>query len=156
MSAAATTNAAGLEPAVSPHGEGHGRRLTAAFEALEAFPALAESRDRVLRVVREDPTKKGLLYAGTETGAWVSFDDGAHWQSLRCGLPTVPVSDLLVKGDDVVISTQGRAFWVLDDVSPLRRIAARDVASDVWLTAPSTVVRMAGGGFPRRDAGTSW
>src|SRR5215218_7190638 len=67
MSAAATTSAAGLEPAVSPHGEGHGRRLTAAFEALEAFPALAESRDRVLRVVREDRTSVGEVVAAVES-----------------------------------------------------------------------------------------
>src|SRR3954469_12574544 len=67
MSAAATTNAAGLQPAVSPHGEGHGRRLTAAFDALEAFPALAESRNRVLRVVREDRASVGEVVAAVES-----------------------------------------------------------------------------------------
>src|SRR5579864_5596980 len=64
--------------------------------------------------------KKGLLYAGTETGIYVSFDDGDHWQSLQLNLPTVPVYDLAIHENDLTVATHGRAFWILDDLSPLR------------------------------------
>ncbi|MDB5029269.1 MAG: glycosyl hydrolase repeat-containing protein, partial [Candidatus Eremiobacteraeota bacterium] len=73
-------------------------------------------------VVRADPKRRGLLYAGTERGVWVSFDDGASWSSLRLNLPATSVRDLTVHGDDVVIGTHGRGFWILDDVAPLRQI----------------------------------
>ncbi len=72
-------------------------------------------------VVRADPIKSGLLYAGTDSGVFVSFDDGEHWQSLQRNLPAAWVRDLLVHGDDLIVATQGRAIWVLDDVSPLRQ-----------------------------------
>ena len=75
-------------------------------------------------VVRADPQRKGLLYAGTERGVWVSFDDGASWSSLRLNLPATSVRDLVVHGDDLVIATHGRGFWILDDIAPLRQIAA--------------------------------
>ena len=71
------------------------------------------------QVVREDPKRKGLLYAGTENGVYISFDDGGHWQSLKLNLPTTPVHDLTIKGDDLVVATYGRAFWVLDDIASL-------------------------------------
>ena len=80
--------------------------------------------DEPTRVIREDPKRPGLLYAGTEFGMYVSFDDGAHWQRFQQNLPAVPVTDLLVHRDDLVLSTQGRAFWILDDVTPLRELAA--------------------------------
>jgi photosystem II stability/assembly factor-like uncharacterized protein len=76
------------------------------------------------RVVREDPERKGLLYVGTESGMFVSFDDGAHWQSLQLNLPVVPVTDLKVHHGDLVVSTQGRSFWILDDLTPLRQARA--------------------------------
>jgi photosystem II stability/assembly factor-like uncharacterized protein len=72
------------------------------------------------RVVRCDPARRGLLYAGTETGLYVSFDDGAHWQPFQRNLPVVPITDLAVKNGDLVVATQGRAFWILDDLTPLR------------------------------------
>ena len=72
------------------------------------------------RVVREDPVRRGLLYAGTETGLYVSFDNGASWQPFQRNLPAVPLTDLTVKNGDLVVATQGRAFWILDDVTPLR------------------------------------
>ncbi|PYQ23983.1 MAG: glycosyl hydrolase [Acidobacteria bacterium] len=72
------------------------------------------------RVVREDPLRKGLLYAGTETGLYVSFDDGNRWQPFQRNLPVTPITDLAVKDDDLVVATQGRAFWILDDLTPLR------------------------------------
>jgi photosystem II stability/assembly factor-like uncharacterized protein len=75
-----------------------------------------------VRVVREDPAREGLLYAGTETAAYVSFDDGAHWGSLQNNMPVTSVRDMVVHGDDLVICTYGRAFWILDDLTPLRQI----------------------------------
>jgi len=75
-----------------------------------------------VRAVREDPKKKGLLFAGTETGVWCSLDDGGHWRSLQLKLPVVPITDLVVKDDDVVLATQGRSFWILDDLTPLRQM----------------------------------
>jgi hypothetical protein len=81
--------------------------------------------------VREDPKRKGLLYAGTELGAFVSFDDGAHWQPLQLNLPVTPIHDLVVKDDDLVVATHGRSFWVLDNLTPLRQVNAQS-ASDVF------------------------
>ena len=75
-------------------------------------------------VVRADPQRRGLLYAGTERGVWVSFDDGASWSSLRLNLPATSVRDLVVHGDDLVIATHGRGFWILDDITPLRQADA--------------------------------
>jgi len=78
--------------------------------------------DTFVRVVRQDPKRKGLLYAGTETGVFVSFDDGGHWQSLQLNLPVVPIHDMVVKEDDLVVATHGRSFWILDDLTPLHQI----------------------------------
>ncbi|MEA2786901.1 MAG: hypothetical protein QOF71_3005 [Candidatus Eremiobacteraeota bacterium] len=91
-------------------------------------------------VVREDPRRRGLLYAGTETGVFVSFDDGAAWQSLRLNMPVASVHDISVHGDDLAIATHGRAFWILDDVTPLRQLAA-NAAPDARLFAPADAVR---------------
>jgi len=101
-----------------------------------------------VRVVREDPVRKGLLYAGTETGAYVSFDGGRQWQSLQLNLPVTPITDLKIQSDDLVAATQGRAFWILDDLSPLRQIDEKAAAADLYLFAPRTTVRaFAFGGF---------
>jgi len=99
--------------------------------------------NQFVAVVRADPVKSGLLYAGTESGVFVSFDDGAHWQSLRNNLPTALVNDLLVHGDDLIVATQGRAIWVLDDVTPLRQhqLAAK---STPVLFEPAVAVRVRG------------
>jgi len=75
--------------------------------------------------VREDPVRKNLLYAGTETGLYVSFDGGANWQSLQLNLPNTPIHDLIIKNDDLVVATHGRAFWILDDLTPLRASTAQ-------------------------------
>ncbi len=80
--------------------------------------------DYAVRVVREDPEREGLLYAGTEFGMFVSFDDGAHWQSFQLDLPVTPVTDLKVHEGDLVLSTMGRGFWILDDVTLLRQLPA--------------------------------
>jgi len=90
--------------------------------------------------VREDPVRRGLLYACTELGVAVSFDDGDHWQSLQLNLPAVSVRDLVVHGDDLVIGTHGRAFWVLDNMSPLREgeVGIRDT----FIYKPATAIRL--------------
>lgn len=79
--------------------------------------------DHPVRVVREDDVRRGLLYAGTEFGAWVSFDDGARWQPLQLNLPASPITDMKVQRGDLALSTQGRSFWILDDLTPLRELA---------------------------------
>ncbi len=106
-----------------------------------------------VHVVRQDPVNANLLYAGTESGVFVSFNDGAEWQRLKLNLPTVPVRDLVVKDDDLVAATHGRAFWVLDDISPLRQISASMASSDVFLYKPRTTIRLHGlGGLVARGA----
>lgn len=108
-----------------------------------------------VRAIREDPARRGLLYAGTETGMWMSPDNGAHWQSLQLNLPVVPITDLVVKDGDLAIATQGRSFWVLDDLTPLRQLADTGAKPDAWLIAPNRTVRFAGGGGPRTNAGSN-
>jgi photosystem II stability/assembly factor-like uncharacterized protein len=99
------------------------------------------------RVIRQDPEQANLLYAGGEFGTYVSFDNGARWQSLQLNLPIVPIHDLIVKEGDLVIATHGRSFWILDDVTPLRAIAAGGVRGDRHLFAPRPAYRIGGGGF---------
>ena len=106
-----------------------------------------------VRVVREDPKKRGLLYAGTETGVYVSFNDGAHWRPLQLNLPTTPVHDLVIKDNDLVVATHGRAFWILDDLSPLRQYSEDIAQKDVFLYAPGTAYRIqAGAGSDRHPS----
>jgi photosystem II stability/assembly factor-like uncharacterized protein len=93
------------------------------------------------RVVREDPARKGLLYAGTWNGIYFSLDDGDHWQSLQLNLPTTPVTDLTIHGDDLVASTYGRALWILDDITPLREFDGKWPQSDAYLLRPRSTVR---------------
>jgi photosystem II stability/assembly factor-like uncharacterized protein len=100
-----------------------------------------------VNAVREDSVRKGLLYAGTEKGVYVSFDDGDHWQPLQANLPVTSVRDLEVHGEDLVIATHGRAFWVLDDVTPLRQLDSKVMGSAAWLFAPAPAVRMRPAGF---------
>jgi photosystem II stability/assembly factor-like uncharacterized protein len=101
-----------------------------------------------VRVVRADRVRRGLLYAGAETGAYVSFDDGGHWQSLQANLPPVPVTDLQLHNGDLVASTEGRAFWILDDVTPLEQGAEQVSAGDTKLFAPRPAYLTEwGGGF---------
>lgn len=97
--------------------------------------------DAVVHVVREDPVRAGLLYAGTEHGVYVSFDDGGQWHSLSLNLPDVQVSDLVVEGRDLVIATHGRSFWVLDDISALRQYSDAVAASALHVFEPSAAVR---------------
>ena len=94
-----------------------------------------------VNVVREDDRRAGLLYAGTERGVYVSFDDGDHWQSLRLNMPVTSVRDIDVHGDDLVIATHGRGFWILDDATPLEQLTPAVVAAPAWLFAPADAVR---------------
>ncbi len=103
-----------------------------------------------LNCVREDPKVAGLLYVCTEKGVYVSFDDGDDWQPLQFNLPTTSVRDLVVHGDDLVIATFGRSFWVLDDVTPLRQWNAKVAGADAWLFEPRTAYRVR----PGSDEGT--
>jgi photosystem II stability/assembly factor-like uncharacterized protein len=107
------------------------------------------AKDSFVNAVREDPERKGLLYAGTERGVYVSFDDGDHWQSLQLNLPVTSVRDLEVHGNDLVIATHGRGFWILDDVSPLRQIDDATPAGpgSFRLLAPAAAVRLRPTGF---------
>jgi photosystem II stability/assembly factor-like uncharacterized protein len=100
-----------------------------------------------VRVVREDPLRKGLLYAGTEAGVYVSFNDGGTWQPLQLNLPRVPVTDLRVHQNDLLASTQGRAFWILDDITPLQQLDARVAASGTYVFKPKPTYRAFGGGW---------
>jgi photosystem II stability/assembly factor-like uncharacterized protein len=94
-----------------------------------------------VRVVREDPERSGLLYAGTERGVWVSFDDGSSWQTLRRNLPIVPVHDLAIKEGDLIAATHGRSFWILDDLSALRQLSPSVIANPAHLFKPRNVYR---------------
>jgi photosystem II stability/assembly factor-like uncharacterized protein len=98
--------------------------------------------DQDVPVVRADTVRGGLLYAGTSEGVYVSLDDGNHWQSLRLNLPRARVNDLLVHGDDLIAGTQGRAIWVLDDVTPLRQLSAAVLAAPAHLFAPEVAWRV--------------
>jgi len=95
-----------------------------------------------VHAVREDPIRKGLLFAATELGVYVSFNDGELWQPLQFNLPVTPVRDLVVKGNDLVIATHGRSFWILDDISPLRELNAGTVNASVHLFRPATAIRI--------------
>jgi photosystem II stability/assembly factor-like uncharacterized protein len=98
-----------------------------------------------VRAVREDPKKRGLLYAGTENGIYVSFNDGADWRSLKLNLPSTPVHDLVIKDNDLVVATHGRAFWILDDVSPLRQFTDDVGKKDVHIYTPGPAYRVQAG-----------
>ncbi|MGA9837181.1 MAG: hypothetical protein WBQ26_07715, partial [Gemmatimonadaceae bacterium] len=104
--------------------------------------------DSPTRVVREDPDRPGLLYAGTEFGMYVSFDNGGHWQSFQMNLPITPITDIKVAHNSLVISTQGRSFWVLDNLSPLHQLTDKVASSRAYLFKPERAVRHgARGGF---------
>src|SRR5262249_28482236 len=89
-----------------------------------------------LHAVREDPKKKGMLYVGTERGVWFSTDDGNAWQPLKLNLPTVAVHDLIIKGDDLVVGTNGRSIWILDDLTPVREWTPQMGESELYFLPP--------------------
>ena len=95
-----------------------------------------------VNTVREDPERKGLLFAGTERTVYLSFDDGDHWQSLRLNLPATSIRDLVVHQDDIVIGAHGRSFWILDNITPLRQLNPQVAGSQVYFFAPQSTYRM--------------
>jgi photosystem II stability/assembly factor-like uncharacterized protein len=95
-----------------------------------------------VNAVREDPLRRGLLFAGTERAVYVSFDDGDHWQSLRLNMPASSVRDVIIKGDDLAAGTHGRGFWILDDIMPLRQIDDKITSSEAHLFRPQTAIRV--------------
>jgi photosystem II stability/assembly factor-like uncharacterized protein len=105
--------------------------------------------DVFARAIREDSERRGLLFAGTETGIWVSFDDGQRWESLQLNLPVVPIHDLVIKGTDLIVATHGRSFWILDDLTPLRQMRdeMRDTAAHLFSPRPTIKVSSDSGGY---------
>lgn len=101
-------------------------------------------KEEFVRVVRADPKRKGLLYAGTEKGMWVSFDDGMRWSSFQLNLPPVPIADLAVKNDNLIAATHGRSFWIIDDLTPLHQLNAEMASRDFILFKPMPGYRMPG------------
>lgn len=118
--------------------------------------------DEPTRVVREDPERPGLLYAGTEFGMYISFDNGGEWQPFQMNLPHTPVTDIKIAHKDLILSTQGRSFWILDNLTPIEQLsgkAAAITAAPAWLYAPEQAVRSSGrvgGGPSGRGAGVQY
>ena len=110
--------------------------------------------DEPVRVVREDPAREGLLYAGTEFGMWISFDDGANWQSFQLNLPHTPVSDLKIVGTDMAISTMGRGFWIMTNLAPLHEVSEAIAGSPAHFFEITDAVRVRGGGRGGRGGGS--
>lgn len=109
------------------------------------------------RVVRADPARQGLLYAGTESGMYISFDDGATWKSFQLNLPVVPITDLTIKNNDLVVATQGRSFWIVDDLTPLHQLTDEIAQNKMHFFKPRPSYRMSGGGgfFTPENAGAN-
>jgi len=97
------------------------------------------------RVIRADQTRQGLLYAGTESGMYISFDDGANWQPFQLNLPIVPITDLTIKDNDLIVATQGRSLWILDDITPLQKMQNQDLNKNFVLYPPRAAWRFRGG-----------
>lgn len=104
--------------------------------------------DDPINVVKEDPVRKGLLFAGSERAVYVSFDDGEHWQTLRLNMPATSVRDLVIKDDDIVIGTHGRSFWILDDITPLRQLNDQIASSSTILYKPQNGYRVRWNMYP--------
>ena len=149
---------------ISPHQPGKAYAVVTRYKFDDFTPTIYRTEDygrrwtRIVdgipnadwvRVVREDPAREGLLYAGTQTSAFVSFDDGANWQSLQLNLPHVPVTDLKVHDGDLLAATEGRAFWILDDLSVLRQTSEDAGRADFHLYQPQGTERVQVSGFGR-------
>lgn len=113
--------------------------------------------DDFIKVIREDRKVKGLLYAGSERGFYISYDGGEQWQKLQLNLPVVPVTDIAIKDNDLVVATAGRAFWILDDVSPLQNAATVLANKQLKIVAPKATVRYSGAAsIPGLDPGNAF
>ncbi len=102
-------------------------------------------KNHFTRVIRADPNRKGLLFTGTEEGMYVSFNDGNLWQPFQLNLPIVPITDLTIKNGDLIVATQGRSFWILDDLTPLEQIDKQVIKSKYWFFKPRAAYRLRGG-----------
>jgi len=116
--------------------ENYGESWTLLTDGSNGIP-----KDYFVRVVREDPDRKGLLYAGTEFGMFISFDDGKHWQKFQLNLPITPITDMTLYQKDLVVSTQGRAFWILDDICPLHQLKKDQAEKNTVLFKPENTYR---------------
>ncbi len=112
--------------------------------------------DEPTRVIREDPGRAGLLYAGTEFGMYLSFDNGAHWQPFQLNLPRTPVTDIKIAHQDLVLATQGRSFWILDDLTPLHQLNEKTATSQAALFQPREAIRTPQRGGFGRGSGISY
>ena len=133
--------------------EDYGKSWTRLTDGSNGIP-----NDAPTRVVREDPSRAGLLYAGTEFGMYVSFDDGKHWRPLQLNMPITPITDIRVHRKDLVLSTQGRSFWILDDLAPLHELTDAIAAKPVHLFTPRAAIRYryrAGFGGAEAERGAS-
>ena len=108
------------------------------------------------RALIADPNRKGLIYAGTERGVYISFDDGANWQKFQLNLPIVPITDMAIKNNNLIVATQGRSFWMIDDLTPIHQLTKSLMKEDVVLFKPQDSYRMGGGnGRTSKTAGTN-
>jgi photosystem II stability/assembly factor-like uncharacterized protein len=108
------------------------------------------------RALKADPKRKGLLYAGTERGMYISFDDGKNWQSFKQNLPIVPITDLAIKNDNLIAATQGRSLWIIDDLTPLHQLNASTLKKEMVLYKPKDAYNLSGGnGKTSKTAGTN-
>jgi photosystem II stability/assembly factor-like uncharacterized protein len=123
----------------------YGEHWTLLTDGTNGIPA-----DQPMHIIREDPEQEGLLYAGTLEGAYVSFDQGKHWQTLQQNLPATPVTDIKVHHGDLVISTMGRSFWIMDDIAPLRQLA-RSVMKPAKTSTDNGVAQAGARGLSRAD-----
>ncbi|MBT8316436.1 MAG: glycosyl hydrolase [Lutibacter sp.] len=105
------------------------------------------------RALRSDPNKKGLLYAGTEAGMYISFDDGANWSAFQLNLPIVPITDLTIKNNNLIAATQGRSFWIIDDLTPLHQLSNELITKDTFIYKPIDSYRMGGSKRASKTAG---
>ena len=146
---------------LSPHAQGRAYVAVAGYKLNDYTPYIYKTdnygkrwkrideglpEDAFVRVVREDTEREGMLFAGTESGMFISFDDGKHWQELDLNLPPVSITDMQVKGDDLVVATQGRGFWILDDISPLREVHKSLDDEALFQFEPVDGVRLLSGG----------
>ena len=146
---------------LSPHAEGKAYVAVTGYKLNDYSPYIYKTtnygkrwtridkglpEDAFVRVVREDSQQEGMLFAGTESGMFISFDDGKNWQKLSLNLPPVAITDLKVKGDDLVVATQGRGFWILDDIAPLREANNTLVDEALFQFSPVDGIRLLAGG----------
>lgn len=114
------------------------------------------TKQHFARALRADPARQGLLYAGTETGMYISFDDGANWQPFQMNLPIVPITDLTIKNNNLIAATQGRSFWIIDDLTVLHQAIDKVTKAAFHLFDPLDAYRMNGGqGRPSKTEGTN-